>query len=88
MAKKRTQNITSSDASKFGQMIGKAFQRVVYAFIKNYLAQKYNGYELLEAEEGRKIVTLEMLGGTSRQLDSVIIPKQLRDQPIALLETK
>ena len=81
-------SITSSDASKFGQMIGEAFQRVVYAFIKSYLAEKYERYELLEPEEGRKLVTLEMLGGTSRQLDSVIIPKKLRNQPIALLETK
>jgi len=88
MAQKRSSSETPrSSASKFGQMIGEAFEKVVIRLIKDYLQSDYPAYELLEPEEGRKRGTLELLGGNIRQLDTVITEIGSAD-PVALLETK
>jgi len=76
-----------SAASKFGQMIGEVFEQVVISVIQNYLESNYLNYELLEPVEGRSKVTLEMLGGSERQMDTVITAKGFTD-PVALLEAK
>ncbi|HVU10781.1 MAG TPA: hypothetical protein VHD90_05860 [Phototrophicaceae bacterium] len=76
-----------SKSSKAGQIIGNAFESVVINFITHYIEANYEAYELLQPEEGGKLVKLEMLGGTLRQLDTVIVSKNSFD-PIALLETK
>lgn len=76
-----------SAASKFGQIIGEAFQDVVYAMIKDCLTQQHPEYELLEPEEGSSLVKLAMLGGSTRQLDTVIAAKN-SDDPVGLLEAK
>ncbi len=76
-----------SPASKFGQIIGEYFQNAVIAFVESYIAEKHSDYELLSPGEGRKVVTLEMVGGLKRQMDNVIALKDSTD-PVALLETK
>ncbi len=81
-----TSNLGSA-ASKFGQMIGERFEQVVIALIKDYVDGNYNNYELLEPEQGKQLVTLEMLGGSARQLDTVLSAKGSAE-PVALLETK
>ncbi|MDX1995252.1 MAG: hypothetical protein SF029_22910 [bacterium] len=92
MPKSKPVKIYSSDdgqaaASKFGQMLGDAFASVVYQHIQRYLARQYPQYVLLEPEDGRKLVKFDMLGGTLRQLDNVIIEVNSID-PVALFETK
>jgi hypothetical protein len=77
----------SGAASRFGQLIGTAFATVVIAYIKDYLRDKHPGYILLEPEQGKQVIRLKMLGGTSRQMDNVIVPVDSRE-PIALLESK
>jgi hypothetical protein len=74
-------------ASKFGQMIGDAFAAVVIDFIYEYLSSAHSEYILLEPDKGKKLVKLEMMGGTSRQMDNVITPKNSND-PVALFESK
>jgi len=95
MAKKKSDKqqkwYTERDAhgasSKFGQIIGEAFADVIVEFLSGYVAERYEDYTLLEPEKGRRLIKLEMLGGTFRQLDNVIIPKDSND-PVALFETK
>ena len=95
MGERRTQKMkqkvftadSGSAASKFGQMIGEHFERAVIALIKDYVDSNYNDYELLEPEQGKQLVTLEMLGGSARQLDTVLSAKESAE-PVALLETK
>jgi hypothetical protein len=82
-----TPQTAGSAASKFGQMIGEAFERVVFEYIQSYLANAHADYEILAPEKGRQIVTLETLSGTPRRLDTVIVSKESID-PVALLETK
>ncbi len=77
----------SGAASRFGQLIGTAFATVVIAYIKDYLRDRHPGYILLEPEQGKQVIKLKMLGGTSRQMDTVIVPVDSRE-PIALLESK
>ncbi len=79
--------IVKSPASKFGQIIGEAFEDIVIELVKNHLAEKHADYELLRPEEGKKIIRLEMLGGLPRQMDNVIVLKDTIE-PVALLETK
>ncbi|MBL8133068.1 MAG: hypothetical protein JNL42_14500 [Anaerolineae bacterium] len=74
-------------ASKFGQLLGEAFADAVYRFIGRYLREHYPAYSLLKPAEGKKLVQLAMLGGTSRQMDSVIVPRDSTD-PVALFESK
>jgi hypothetical protein len=74
-------------SSKFGQMIGEAFEDQVFSLITTYLESVHPQYVLLEPSEGKKMVRLEMFGGTSRQMDNVIIPVN-SDEPVALLESK
>lgn len=74
-------------SSKFGQMIGDTFANLVIDVISEYLKSTYADYILLEPEEGKKLVRLEMMGGTSRQMDNVIIPRNSTD-PVALFESK
>ena len=74
-------------ASKFGQMIGEAFEHAVAEVIIAYLEKMHPEYELLAPEEGKKLVTVEMMGGLPRQLDTVLATKGSAD-PVALLETK
>lgn len=95
MTKKKSANTqkwyTEQDAhgasSKFGQMIGDAFADVVITFISEYLTSAYPDFVLLAPEVGKTTVKLEMFGGTSRQLDNVIAPKDSND-PVALFESK
>jgi len=84
--KKRHIN-TKSPASLFGQIIGDVFEYVVIGFVERYLDAVHPDYELLQPEEGKRVVTLEMAGGLSRQMDNVVAPKE-SDDPVALLETK
>lgn len=74
-------------ASRIGQIIGEAFERVVFNFIKHYLKKTHAGYVILPPEQGRKLLTLDMPGGVKRQLDTVLASMDSND-PIALLETK
>lgn len=74
-------------ASKFGQIIGELFARHVMDLVRTHLAAQHTDYILLEAEAGRSLLRLEMIGGTARQMDSVIAAKGSRD-PVALLESK
>ncbi|HEY72154.1 MAG: hypothetical protein B6I35_01835 [Anaerolineaceae bacterium 4572_32.2] len=89
MARKqfRPEDGSTSASSKFGQMIGEAFEKVVIALIVDYLEKAYPDCEILEPSEGAQLVTLKMLGGSSRQLDTVITMRE-SDAPVALLETK
>jgi len=82
-----TEKSARSAASKFGQMIGEAFEKVIMRVIKDYLESEHPDYELLEPELGRKKVTLEMIGGNERQMDTVITEFGFTD-PVALLEAK
>lgn len=86
-AEKYTAESARSAASKFGQMIGETFEKVVIDRIKGYLETSYPEFELLEPEQGRKKVTLEMTGGDIRQMDTVITAVGSAD-PMALLEAK
>lgn len=74
-------------ASHIGQLIGEAFESVVFKFIKHYLKKSYPEFVILKPEQGRKLLTLPMPGGISRQLDTVIASTD-SDDPIALLESK
>lgn len=82
-----TPQTAGSAASKFGQMIGEAFERVVIRLIAAHLEKFHANYKVLAPEAGRQIVTLQTLGGTPRRLDTVIVSKGSKD-PVALLETK
>jgi hypothetical protein len=82
-----TERDSHGASSKFGQIIGEAFADVIVEFLSGYVAEQHPTYSLLEPEVGRRLIKLEMLGGTFRQLDNVIIPKDSND-PVALFETK
>ncbi|MEW5938936.1 MAG: hypothetical protein AB1750_04685 [Chloroflexota bacterium] len=73
--------------SHVGQLIGEAFEAVVFKFIKHYLKRNHPEFAILTPEQGRKLLTLNMPGGIKRQLDTVIAFTD-SDQPVALLETK
>lgn len=75
-----------SAASKFGQMIGEAFEKIVFDHIQRYLAAQHPDYQIAQAGSGSK-TTLELVGGLARQMDTIITPKN-SDDPVALLETK
>ncbi len=74
-------------ASHIGQLIGEAFENAVFKFIKYYLKREHSEFTILNPEQGRKLLTLDMPGGVKRQLDTVIAHTE-SDDPIALLETK
>ena len=74
-------------ASHIGQMIGEAFESVVIKFIKSYLKKGYPDFVILDPEQGKKLLTLDMPGGIKRQLDTVVAAVD-SDDPVALLETK
>ncbi len=75
------------NVSRIGQIIGEAFEIAVIKFIRSYLKKNYPEYVILNPEQGKKLLTLNMPGGIKRQLDTVIAPKYSSD-PVALLETK
>jgi hypothetical protein len=77
----------SGAASRAGQLIGEAFESSVFKFITQYLKSAHSDYGLVEAAEGKTLITLPMLGGSSKQMDTVIILKE-SDDPVALLESK
>lgn len=79
-----TRNSAGSAASKFGQMIGSAFETVVLDAIEAYLQSHHPAYEIVQAGV---LSALDMFGGKSRQVDNVITPVD-SDDPVALLETK
>ena len=74
-------------ASHIGQMIGKSFENVVIKFIKSYLKKNHSEFVILDPEQGKKLLTLDMPGGVKRQLDTVVATID-SDDPVALLETK
>jgi len=74
-------------ASHIGQVIGEAFENVVFKFIKQYLKKHYPDFSILRPGLGKKLLTLNMPGGIKRQLDTVIAYAD-SDDPVALLETK
>jgi len=76
-----------SAASKFGQMIGEAFEQAVLESLRTYLSQAHSDYEILESDQAGNLVKLDMLGGSSRQLDTIIALRE-SDDPVALLESK
>lgn len=82
-----SQDDATNAASKFGQMIGETLERSVIDYISGYLNESYPDYCVLQPQEGLHRLTLEMLGGVSRQMDTVIATR-LSDNPVALLETK
>lgn len=77
----------AGDASKFGQLIGQAFDAEVYRFIEQHLREKYPDYVLLKPSAHYKATRLEMLGGTLRQMDNIITPAHSQE-PVALVEAK
>jgi len=83
----RTLTTPHGKASKIGQWIGEAFEKVVIGLITAHLNLRHPGYEILNPAEGRRLLTLEMRGGSRRQLDTILAPKGSRT-PVALLETK
>ena len=93
MAKRRrsssdkTPNKLKSSASKFGQIIGKTLEAAVIKLITEYLEEAHDDYELLAPKQGTMQITLPMLGGSTRQIDAAIAPKDSSD-PVALIETK
>lgn len=74
-------------ASHIGQMIGESFETVVIKFIKSYLRKNHPEFAVLDPEQGKKLLTLDMPGGVKRQLDTVVAAID-SDDPVALLETK
>jgi hypothetical protein len=74
-------------ASHIGQMIGESFENVVIKFIKSYLKKSRSEFVILDPEQGKKLLTLDMPGGVRRQLDTVVAVID-SDDPVALLETK
>jgi hypothetical protein len=88
MAKKlKESGELKSPASKFGQMIGDAFANSVNATISEHIITAHPDYELLKADEGKSLVTLEKFGGAKLQMDTAIAAKSSQE-PIALLESK
>lgn len=87
MPQRYTSQSSGSAASKFGQMLGEAFEAVIFEMIESYLNKAHPDYEILAPEEGKQIVALQTFGGTLRQLDTVVVEKET-DDPVALLETK
>jgi hypothetical protein len=81
-----TSGSAGSAASKFGQMIGSAFELAVIQMIASYLEQYHPEYEIVQAQN-RPIPRLNMFGGESRAVDNIIVPVE-SDDPVALLETK
>ena len=73
--------------SHVGQLIGEAFEIVVFKFIKHHLRKNRPEFAILTPEQGRKLLTLDIPGGIKRQLDTVIAFSD-SDDPVALLETK
>jgi hypothetical protein len=73
--------------SRAGQLIGDAFERVVIDHIRGYLNHKYPEYVILSTKKGKELVTLPMLGGASKQMDTVLALRN-SDDPVALLESK
>jgi hypothetical protein len=86
MKPKKSKEVQSS-ASKFGQLIGQAFDSQVYRLIERHLQENHPEYILLSPSDGRKLTRLEMMGGTMRQMDNVIVPVNSQE-PVALFETK
>lgn len=78
---------TLSPSSKVGQLIGEIFEKVVINFITQYIEVYHPDYQILSPKEGKKLLTMPMMGGSMRQLDTVLVPKNSHD-PVALLETK
>jgi hypothetical protein len=76
-----TANSAGPAASKFGQMIGDAFANAVIDLIAEYLTEHFPEYTLLSG------VRLKMFGGTLREMDNIIAPKD-SDDPVALFESK
>lgn len=77
-----------ASSSKFGQMIGEAFESVVIELIRDHIDTTHPEYELLEPSADKsEMVTITMLGGSKRQLDTVVMAKD-SDDPVALLKTK
>lgn len=88
MAKKLRESAEiKSPASKFGQMIGDAFANAVNATISKHIENMHPEYELLKAEEGKALVTLEKVGGARLQMDTTVAAKSSHE-PVALLESK
>jgi len=87
MPKRKAPSDLHGSSSKFGQMIGDIFAQQVIKFVTQHLAEHHPDHILLLANEGHSLIRLEMMGGTSRQMDTVITAKNSRD-PIALLESK
>ncbi|MBN2470918.1 MAG: hypothetical protein JXN59_09350 [Anaerolineae bacterium] len=81
-----TERSAGSAASKFGQLIGTAFEYAVVNEISHYLQEHHPDYEIKQATDGQ-ISRLNMFGGKIRQVDNTITPKD-SDDPVALLETK
>lgn len=77
-----TSNSAGSAASKFGQLIGTAFEAAVVEMIRDTLAAQHPDYEIIQARSG-----LNMYGGNERQIDNIIHPID-SDDPVAVLETK
>lgn len=74
-------------ASRAGQLIGGTFEILMFEFVTEYLSEKHPDFEIMDADRGKALVKLDMFGGSSKQLDTVIGLKSSSD-PVALLESK
>lgn len=79
-----TGNSAGSAASKFGQLIGTAFEIAVVEMIDSYLKNHHPDYEIIQAGT---LAGLNMAGGKERQIDNIIRPLD-SDDPVAVMETK
>jgi hypothetical protein len=75
---------THGKSSKFGQLIGDAFAVAVFNLIKSHVTTRYPQYTVTDA---KKLLRLQMMGGTQRQIDNIIRSGEEGD-PVALFETK
>ena len=75
----------ASPASALGQKIGETFDEAVLRLLKKYVDEL--GFDLLQAEEGKKLVHLTPVHGISKQVDHVIVEKGRRD-PLVVVEIK
>ena len=56
-------------SSKFGQLIGDAFAVAVFDVIKAHVSLRYPNFNVTDA---KRLLRLQMMGGTQRQIDNII----------------
>lgn len=69
------------------EIISDAFAGAVDSVISQYIQKAHPEYELLKADEGKTLVTLEKISGSKLQMDTTVVAKASQE-PVALLESK